>query len=413
MKSFNKLFVAVVLLIVAVFIGTNVYLFSSSDSESGRPYKVEIGRVAHEIEENGYENLDLSHYEHITNIERLSGDDSAFYESDSDYVVRIIGGETYRIDYINQQDARNQDFILAVNVILAIMSVLMIGFLIYIRHKLLLPFQTLTEVPYELSKGNLTVPIKEEKNRFFGRFVWGVDMLRENLEDQKQHELALQKEKKTLLLSISHDIKTPLSAIKLYSKALSKELYTDKEKQLEIAENINAKADEIEAFVSQLVKASNEDFLNLEVNNAEFYLSDLVKNLSTYYKDKLALIKTEFVVDQYSNCLLKGDLDRSIEVLQNLFENAIKYGDGRMVGLSFSEEDGCMLITVKNTGCTLPEQELPHIFDSFWRGSNAENNSGSGLGLYICRQLMNKMNGEIFAEIKDGDMCVTAVFVKA
>lgn len=413
MRSFNKLFVAIILLMVAVFIGTNLYLFYSSDSESGRPYKVEIGRVAHEIEENGYDHIDLSNYAYITCIERFSDDENTFYESDSDYAVRVIDGEVYRIDYIHQQNVRNRDFILAVNVVLVIMSVLVIAVLIYIRHKILLPFQTLTELPYELSKGNLTVPIKEEKNRFFGRFVWGVDMLRENLEDQKQHELALQKEKKTLLLSISHDIKTPLSAIKLYSKALSKELYTDKAKQLEIAENINTKADEIEAFVSQLVKASNEDFLNLEVNNEEFYLSHLVKSLSVYYQDKLALIKTEFVIDKYSDCLLKGDLDRSIEVLQNLLENAIKYGDGQTIKISFSEEDGCTLITVKNTGCTLPEQELPHIFDSFWRGSNAENNSGSGLGLYICRQLMNKMNGEIFAEIKEGDMCVTTVFVKA
>lgn len=412
MRSFNKLFVVVILLMVAVFIGTNLYLFSS-DSESGRPYKVEIGRVVHEIEEKGYDHIDLSNYAYITCIERFSDDENTFYESDSDYAVRVIDGEIYRIDYIHQQSVQNRNVILAVNVILAILLVLVIILLIYIRHKILLPFQTLTEIPYELSKGNLTIPLKEHKNRFFGRFVWGVDMLRENIEDQKQHELALQKEKKTLLLSISHDIKTPLSAIKLYSKALSKELYPDKAKQLEIAENINTKADEIEAFVSQLVKASNEDFLNLEVNNTEFYLSNLVKSLSVYYQDKLALVRTEFVIDQYSDCLLKGDFDRSIEVLQNILENAIKYGDGQEIELSFSEEDGCMLITVKNSGCILPEQELPHIFDSFWRGSNAENNSGSGLGLYICRQLMNKMNGEIFAEIKEGSMYVTTVFVKA
>lgn len=55
---------------------------------------------------------------------------------------------------------------------------------------------------------------------------------------------------------------------------------------------------------------------------------------------------------------------------------------------------------------------MPHIFESFWRGTNAENEKGSGLGLYICRELMRKMNGEIFAEIKDGYMGVTAVFGK-
>ncbi|MCI7804402.1 MAG: sensor histidine kinase [Oscillospiraceae bacterium] len=94
-------------------------------------------------------------------------------------------------------------------------------------------------------------------------------------------------------------------------------------------------------------------------------------------------------------------------------ENAVKYGDGHTIEISFSEEDNCQLITVRNSGCTLPETELPHIFDSFWRGSNSEKSQGSGLGLYICRQLMRKINGEIFAEIQNEYMNVSAVFSKA
>ncbi|MDE6595597.1 MAG: HAMP domain-containing histidine kinase, partial [Oscillospiraceae bacterium] len=231
-------------------------------------------------------------------------------------------------------------------------------------------------------------------------------------EQQKKRELDLQKDKKMLLLSLSHDIKTPLSAIKLYSKALSKGLYESREKQLEIAENINAKADEIECYVSQIVTASREDFLSFDVNMEEFYLSELVTKIKEYYTEKLFLIGTEFSVYDYSDCLLNGDFDRSIEVLQNVMENAVKYGDGKSIALNFSEEEGCILITVRNSGCTLADTDLPNVFDSFWRGANAESIAGSGLGLYISRCLMRKMNGEIFAEIKDRVMCVTAVFTK-
>ena len=109
---------------------------------------------------------------------------------------------------------------------------------------------------------------------------------------------------------------------------------------------------------------------------------------------------------------MNGDFDRSVEVLQNVMENAVKYGDGKSIALHFSEEDGCILITVRNSGCTLADTDLPHVFESFWRGANAESIAGSGLGLYISRKLMWKMGGEIFAEIKDGVMCVTAVFTK-
>ena len=156
--------------------------------------------------------------------------------------------------------------------------------------------------------------------------------------------------------------------------------------------------------------ASREDFLKLTVNEGEFYLKDLMQNVEDYYRDKLALNKTEFTTERYNDCILKGDFDRSIEVIQNIMENAIKYGDGKFIGIAFGEEEDFKLITVSNSGVTLKENELPHIFDSFWRGSNAACEEGSGLGLYICRQLMLKMDGDIFAHIEDNMMKVTAVF---
>jgi len=139
-------------------------------------------------------------------------------------------------------------------------------------------------------------------------------------------------------------------------------------------------------------------------------LNDLMEKIISYYTEKLDAIKVEFGIDEYSNCLLRGDLDRAIEVLQNIMENAIKYGDGRRIVISITSEEDCRLVTVTNTGCSLSKDELPYLFNSFWRGSNIGNNSGSGLGLYICRQLMLKMHGDIFAECADDEMKVTAVF---
>ncbi|WP_337484208.1 HAMP domain-containing sensor histidine kinase [Porcipelethomonas sp.] len=410
MKAFNKIFAAVIAMIILIFAVFNLLFASSDNTDSGRPYRVEINRLVFEIEQSGFDSVDMSGCEYVTHIEKYS---DKFYDSDSDYTIREINGVLYRFDYTTYMESDKSSVMLMVNIILGILSAMIIGVLIFIRIKILLPFENLTNVPYELSKGNLTCPIKENKSRFFGRFIWGVDLLRENMEQQKQRELDLQRDKKMLLLSLSHDIKTPLSAIKLYSKALSKGLYDGREKQIEIAESINTKADEIESYVLQIITASREDFLSLEVEMGEFYLSELISKIKLYYTEKLRLIRTDFFVGSYMDRLLKGDLDRSVEVLQNVMENAIKYGDGKSIDIQISEEDGCLLITVRNSGCTISENELPHIFESFWRGENAENEKGSGLGLYICRQLMHKMNGEIFAEIKDGFISVSMVFSKA
>lgn len=405
MKAFNRIFAAVILVLAVLWVAANIIL-SSDGSGGGRPYRVEINRLARQIEEHGY--ADISDCKYVTNIEEYGED---FFDTESDYTVREINGEMYRFDYTTEDDGGTR-LLLTVNVILGVMAVLIISVLAYVKFAVLAPFEKLTDVPYELSKGNLTVPLKETKNRFFGRFIWGVDMLRENIEQQKSRELDLLREKKLLLLSLSHDIKTPLSVIKLYSKAFSKGLYKSAERQLQIVESIYAKADEIESYVSQIVTASKEDFLSFDVNMGEFYLSELVAKIKEYYGEKLSLAGTEFSVSKYADCLLSGDLDRSVEVLQNVMENAVKYGDGNSISLSFSEEDGCILVTARNSGCTLADTDLPHVFESFWRGTNAEKIAGSGLGLYISRKLMRKMNGEIFAEIRGGYMYVTAVFAK-
>ena len=119
------------------------------------------------------------------------------------------------------------------------------------------------------------------------------------------------------------------------------------------------------------------------------------------------------VMEGMTDCLVKGDKERVIEVLQNIMENAIKYGDGRQITIAFSEEEDCRLVSVVNTGSSIPEAELVHIFDSFYRGSNADHVKGSGLGLYICRSLMHRMDGEVFAEQSEDGFLVTVVIRKA
>ena len=407
MKAFNRIFSAVTVAIILLFTVVNMIL-AADKTDGSRQYRVEISRLAREIEANG--SADISECVYVTNIERYG---EKFYSTDSDYVIYEINGELYRFDYSANGYSNKAHFVGIVNAVLGVIAILFTTVMLYIKYAILAPFERLSSLPYELSKGNLTMPVKETKNRFFGKFLWGIDILRENIEQQKQRELEMQKEKKTLLLSLSHDIKTPLSVIKLYSAALSKNLYSDTEKQQKVAESITEKVDEIEGYVSQIITASREDFLSLEVDMGEFYLSELIEKITGYYREKLALTKTDFNVRKYKNCLLLGDLSRSVEVLQNIMENALKYGDGRSVELIFPEDDECVQIALRNRGCTLSKDDLPHIFESFWRGANAKNIGGSGLGLYICRQLMCKMNGEIFAEIDNDIITVTAVFARA
>ena len=396
--------------LLIILIGNGLYLQKNS-SVSGKIYRVEAKRVIDNIEENNLSeekilSLDLSKYETLVGI-------SVFDVSNNvknDYLVEEINGKLYCFEY---SKARDFSTLIYMNGALLLMLVATVIVLIYVYIKIIKPFHCMSNLSYELAKGNLSTPIKEEKSRFFGRFMWGMDMLREKLEDNKAKELEFQKERKTLILSLSHDIKTPLSSIELYSKAMSEGVYDTPEKMNEALGVISKNVKEIKGYVDEIVKTSREDFLNLEIMPGEFYLSDIMKITKEYYKDKLSSLHTELKVDDCLECLISGDQNRIIEVIQNIMENAIKYGDGKWIRISVDEEEECKLIHIENSGCSLKEEELPSIFDSFYRGTNTNNIKGSGLGLYICRNLMRKMDGDIYATINPESFCVTVVARKS
>ena len=344
--------------------------------------------------------IGFTNFFYINNSKK--NDTKIYREEDNNQIV-------YRVEYNSNKN--NFDIIL-INMSLGISLILTILSFIYVNKKIIKPFQDIKEIPYELAKGNLNIPLKEQKNKYFGKFTWGMDMLRENLEDNKKRELKYQKEKKTLILSLSHDIKTPLSAIKLYSKALKDSLYDTEEKKNEVIDGILKNADEIEHYVSEIVKNSRDDFMDLPVNNQDFYLKEVIDQIKKYYTDKLETIHTKFTVDEFNNCILKGDKDRVVEVIQNVIENAIKYGDGKKISIEFSEEEDCKLITILNTGCNLNSNDLPHIYDSFYRGSNTKDKEGSGLGLFICKQLMYKMDGDVYSKIRKNNNFETTIVIR-
>lgn len=399
------------------------FSFQSEEERENVKYKVEINEIMKGLEENaGFTKPDLHEKIYVKEVTFLSVESieetdeiRAFYRNQNGlnslvkplFVNDELQGYV-RFDYkLVKQETGS---LWLVQGVILFSCLLTVGILLYIRNKIIAPFTVLSEMPYELSKGHLKGEIKEEKSRFFGKFVWGISMLRDTLNTAKTKELKLEKEKKMLLLSLSHDIKIPLSTIKLYAKALKEGVYETEERQKAAAGQIETHALEIEKFVKEIVTASSEDILVIEVENSEFYLKDYIEKVKSSYVPKCKLSMIDFTIGGYDNKLLKGDMDRAFEVMENLIENAFKYGDGKRINIDFYEEDYCQVIRVHNSGQPLAAEEMPHIFDSFYRGTNVENKSGNGLGLYISRQIMQKMDGDIFAKREEGGMSFGLVF---
>lgn len=421
MKKYNAILAGTMLLypILALVI---FLLFQRPGAADQMRYKVELNTLMQGFESRGrFTEPDLRGLAYVRGVRFLPAEAastqalSAFYQNQNGVhtAVRPLFSEGsllgyVRFDYVPERpDSRL--FWLAEGVWL-LSWLLTFSALWYIRQKILKPFHALSEMPYELSRGNLQGDLPESKARFFGKFVWGISMLRDTLSAAKGRELKLEKEKKLLLLSLSHDIKIPLSAIKLYAKALKESVYPSEKERLYAAGQIEKHAVEIEEFVREIMQTASEDILAIEVNNTEFYLEDYVDKIRAFYAPKCRLVLTDLHIGAYENKLLRGDFDRAFEAMENLMENAFKYGDGREIRITFYEEDYCQVIDVFNSGVPVSEDEMPHLFDSFYRGANSNGKDGNGLGLYIGRQIMHKMDGELFARRHAGGMSFCLVY---
>lgn len=422
MKKYNQLilFSIAMYVILAFFLGSSLI---HMEDKRNQTYRVESNRIMEKINMGEpIEEMILSAYSSIQGIKFLDisvtekkSVDSFFNENNNEKIHiepyykddELIG----YVKFIYQLPSFNIEQIFwRSQLTLGILELSIVGVLIYLKKKIIYPFQCLNNVALDLSKGHFKGSIQEEKSRYLGRFMWGISQLKDKLDISYQRQLELMKDKKTILLSLSHDIKTPINLIKLYSKALEENIYIKEEDQLHAMHQIGEKAAEIENYVEEIIRSSREDILDVQIEEGEFYLTDLMKRVLAVYQEQCDLRQIKLTVQKFDNRLLKGDIERSQEVFENLFENVFKYGDGRSIDISFYEEDYCQLVRFFNTGEPVCDNEFNHIFESFFRGSNSQGLKGNGLGLYICREYMRKMDGDIFAEKTNEGMAFILVF---
>lgn len=422
MKKYNRILAFSVAVYLLLAIGAGSVMLREAESRN-REYKVEINRIMESLSQGTpLDRLDLRGYKYVMQVDFLSIEDEtkqeteAFFEEKGDEEMEIVpyyeDGKAmgfYRFDYGTEGDNEEKAFLM-MELSLGLMEILTLAVLLYLKYRLIVPFDHMSELPYELAKGHLKGQIKEEKSRFFGKFIWGISQLQDTLDVTKKRGLELEKQKKQLLLSLSHDIKTPLNTISLYAKALEQDVYDMESDKKHAAHQIGEKTLEIERYVEEIMKASKDDVLDIQVEEGEFYLSDLMARIVTNYGEKCAIRMMDFEVGPFDDRLLGGDVDRAVEVIENLIENAFKYGDGRRIEISFYEEDYCQLIRIFNTGEQISDNDFNHIFESFYRGAGSEGKQGNGLGLYICKEIMHKMDGEVFAEKEENGMAFVLVF---
>ena len=284
----------------------------------------------------------------------------------------------------------------AIVLICFIVSVL---FFIYIDRKVIMPFNSLSEYPERIAKNENADALPESKNRYFGKYIWGMNMLRDRLSGDSKKLRQLEKEQLTLVSTIAHGIKTPVSNIKLYSEAIKSGLYREDgipdEKDSEVAEKITKNADDITDLVKELLDSASKGVVVFEPSVETFYLSEIEDFIKREYDNRLSVLRIPYKVDMRSRVMISSDKSGITRILTQLLENAIKYGDGRGITITVDKTEDGYLFSVRDVGSRIPDSEMPYVFNSFWRGSNAGEVEGNGLGLYEASYIARKLGGDI------------------
>jgi signal transduction histidine kinase len=199
--------------------------------------------------------------------------------------------------------------------------------------------------------------------------------------------------------NVSHELRTPLTSIEGFSQALLDGVSKSPEEQRRSLEIINQESKRLNRLLGDLLLLSQIDAGELATEKESVDLTDVLRKLESVYSGRAGSMGVCLRVDAPERPLsLYTDRDRLERILTNLLDNALKYtGEGGTVALSAAEQDGFAMISVADTGPGIPPEQLPLIFERFHRvdKSRAKKHGGSGLGLSICKELVETLGGTI------------------
>lgn len=296
-------------------------------------------------------------------------------------------------------------------VVLAILSVVITAFVIiaWLFTGIIRPIDSLIKAAKEIGSGNLNFKLAREEKDEIGELCSDFEEMRRHLKTQIDAKDRYELDVREMVSNVSHDLKTPLTAIKGYAEGLLDGVADNPEKRNKYLKTIVVKACDMTTLVDELSYFSKLDTNKLpykfEIFNAKNFFSDCFEDYSIELEMKN--FATEFIseIDPSTNVLM--DVEQIRRVMNNLIGNSVKYRDenkdGR-ISVKLTDAEDSVRVSVADNGIGISRASLPHIFDRFYRAdkSRTAGRAGTGIGLAIVRKIVEEHGGRVFARSELG-----------
>lgn len=264
-------------------------------------------------------------------------------------------------------------------------------------------YQILLKATNEMAQGNLNVTIPENLG-VFEPFKPELLKIQTGFKGAVEEEVKSQKMKAELITNVSHDLKTPLTAIITYVNLLKEENLT-REQQKEYLSVLEQKSLRLKVLIEDLFEVSKANSENIVLNRTDVDILNLVKQAAFEYSDKFSNAKLDIRLNlSEEKILLFLDSQKTFRIYDNLFGNIAKYAmPGTRVYVMASLSEGRLVITMKNISAREITIQSSDLTERFVRGDASRNTEGSGLGLAIAKSFTTLQGGELTVDV-DGDL---------
>ncbi|MBE5953712.1 MAG: HAMP domain-containing histidine kinase [Lachnospiraceae bacterium] len=308
------------------------------------------------------------------------------------------------IDTLRSKDIvtaeNNMSFIIIMYVV-SLILVLITFVVIYVL--ILRPFQKLESFAGEIATGNLDKDLKYERVNMFGEFTWAFDHMRREIKKARQCEQEAIENNKTVIATLSHDIKTPIASIRAYSEALSDNMDSTPERRQRYIDVITKKCDEVTKITNDMFIHSLHDLDKLVIKKEDVEIHDVInETVNSMIGDRSDVCLGEIK----EATIKKADAGRIAQVIENLINNSRKYAKTEIsINTEILENDKEYCLTIQDKGPGISPEDMPFIFQKFYRGKNHGEEPGAGLGLFIVKYIMEQMDGRVNLVNEDGLRC--------
>lgn len=306
----------------------------------------------------------------------------------------------FRIDLFQTTSLIQQPLILLSTLVVVLIVIFMVVILL-INKYIFIPISQMKEAAENIQYGNLNYPINTSGNTEVADFCREFDKMRIRLRDTIAEQHEIDKRRKQLVASITHDLRTPLTSIKGYIEALQDGIITDPIAISNYLQTVNEKTDLLNHLIDDLSVYSKQDVGEFTLNFERLHTGKMLTHYLNHKAEEFKNGPVELRLKKpFIATYIQADSYRFMQILENLIGNAKKYAR-TYVEVSTEVESYHLKIHIHDDGEGIPQDLLQNIFDPFFmvnKQKDQREKRGSGLGLSIVKQLAESHQGSISVE---------------